>query len=68
MALALLVLAVFAGLYGALLLATDDPDGGRHPVGAMVFGGSLFVGLVALGLLILATRPRSAVRAFRGKR
>jgi hypothetical protein len=62
----LVAVAILAGLYGALLLATDDPDGGRHPVGAMCFGGSVVVGLVALGL-IRAIRPRSAARASREK-
>jgi hypothetical protein len=52
----LLVLAGLAGSYGIWLLTTDDPDGGRHPVGVMVSGGSALVGLVALGLLFFATR------------
>jgi hypothetical protein len=63
----LLVLVAFAEYYGVWLLTTDDPDGGRHPVGTIVVVGSSLVGIVALGLLILAIRPRSAARAFRGK-
>lgn len=51
-------------IWGAWLLATRDPDGGRHPVG----GALLVAGLVftVLGLVSLRRssrrRPRSARR------
>ena len=53
---ALLVLAGLAGSYGVWLLTTDDPDGGAHAVGLMVFPASLVVGVVALGVLTVAIR------------
>lgn len=56
MATGLLVLAGPAAYYGVWLLTTDDPDGGAHAVGLMVFPASVIAGIVALGLLIFATR------------
>jgi hypothetical protein len=53
---ALLVLAGLAGYYGVWMLTTDDPDGGAHAVGLMVFPASLVAGVIALGLLMVATR------------
>jgi hypothetical protein len=44
-------LAALLLAWGVWLLATDDPDGGRHPVGAVLLGLALV--LVALGLVFL---------------
>jgi hypothetical protein len=43
-------------VWGAWLLATDDPDGGRHPVGAVI----VVVALLAcvLGLVVFRASRR----------
>jgi len=45
-------------IWGAWLLLTDDPDGGRHPVGGAMVGLSLL--FTALGVVFLrrSRRPR----------
>lgn len=65
---ALLALGAYAEYVGIWLLTTDDPDGGAHAFGLFVFPGAVVVGIIALGLLTLAIRPRSVARAFRGRR
>jgi hypothetical protein len=43
-------------VWGAWLVATDDPDGGRHPVGAVILIVAVLVGV--LGLLSLRRSRR----------
>lgn len=50
----LLVFGALASIYGAWLLAGDDPDGGRTPVGAF----SLTVGLLLLIISALLLRGK----------
>jgi hypothetical protein len=38
--------------WGGWLVGTDDPDGGRHPVGALMLG----VGVVAVSLGLVSSR------------
>lgn len=35
-------------LWGGWLLVTDDPDGGRHPVGAVMLVVAVLAGILAL--------------------
>jgi uncharacterized membrane protein len=51
-----LPLAALLLAWGVWLLATDDPDGGRHPVGAVLLGLALV--LAALGLVFLGRSRR----------
>jgi hypothetical protein len=44
-------------VWGGWLLATDDPDGGRHPVGAVMLGVAVFSGLVGLVSVRRSRRP-----------
>ena len=45
------------GTWAVWLLASDDPDGGRHPVGAVLLVGAVFCG--TLGLVLLRRSRRS---------
>jgi hypothetical protein len=38
-------------VWAAWLLATDDPDGGRHPVGAVMLGAAAVSGVVGITML-----------------
>ena len=45
-------------LWGAWLLLTNDPDGGRHPVGGAMVGVSLLFAAVGVVFLRRSRRPR----------
>jgi hypothetical protein len=50
--------AVLFGAWGLWLLLTDDPDGGRHPFGALMVGIALGAGVMCL-LAVRRRRPRN---------
>ena len=56
LAAAVLGVGVLGLRWGVWLLTTDDPDGGAHAVGLLVFPSALAVALAGLGLFALAIR------------
>jgi hypothetical protein len=44
-------------LWGGWLLASDDPDGGRHPVGGVMLGGAALCGVLGLVVFRRSRRP-----------
>jgi drug/metabolite transporter (DMT)-like permease len=44
-------------IWGAWLLATDDPDGGRHPVGAVMLVVAAVCGVLGLVSIRRSRRP-----------
>jgi hypothetical protein len=57
-------LLILLGVWGVWLLATDDPDGGRHPMGALMLGAVIVVGLLwAASLARDKSRKRPNSRA-----
>lgn len=44
-------------IWGGWLLATDDPDGGRHPMGAVMLVVAVLCGLLGLVSFRRSRRP-----------
>jgi hypothetical protein len=49
--------AGFLLIWGGWLLATDDPDGGRHPAGAFMLVVAVLGGVLGLASLRRSRRP-----------
>jgi len=52
---AFLALIVLLLAWAVWLLVTNDPDGGRHPMGVVILVAALLLGLAGM---LLARRPR----------
>lgn len=44
-------------IWGVWLLATDDPDGGRHPAGAVMVVVAVLFGVLGVALFRRSRRP-----------